>query len=43
MDVHRSSQAEGSGSGKRDAESALMLLPGHISDQLAVVGTKCKG
>lgn len=43
MDVHCSSQAEGSRSGKQDAESALMLTSGHISDQLAVVGMKCGG
>lgn len=43
MDVHCSSQSEGSGSGKQDAESALTLTSGHISDQLAGVRTKCGG
>lgn len=43
MDVHCFSQAEGSGSGKQDAESAVRLTSGHISDQLAGVGAKCGG
>lgn len=43
MDVHHSSQAEGSRSGEPDAESALMFTPGRILDQLAVVGMRCGG
>lgn len=43
MDVHCSSRAEGSRSGKQDAESALAFTSGRILDQLAVVGMKCEG
>lgn len=43
MDVLCSSQAEGSRSGKEDAELALMFTSGRIMDQLARVGMKCGG